>query len=65
MYNIFHISLLEQDTTRNGQRDENVTQLEFKSSNSKKYKVEAIWKSAIYKKKLELDQLPRLYYLIL
>ena len=33
------------------------------SDNSKEYKVEAIWKSAVYKKKLE-GYLPRLYYLV-
>ena len=39
---IFYISFLDQDTTRNGQVDKKITELEFEAGNSKEYKVEAI-----------------------
>ena len=42
-----------------------MTQLEFEAGDDTKYKVEAIWDSAIYAKKLEAGHLPGLYYLIL
>ena len=58
------MSLLEEDTTRKERVDKLVTELEFEASNSKKYKVEAIQDSAVYISKLESDQLPGLYYLI-
>ena len=41
--------------------DKRVTELE--ASNRKKYKVEAIWDSAVYGSKSESDQLPGLYYM--
>ena len=44
--------------------DENATQLEFKVNNNKKYKIESIWDSAVYAKKLEAGHLPKLYYLV-
>ena len=40
--NVFHVSLLEQDTTRKERVDENVTKLEFNVGNSKEYEIEAI-----------------------
>ena len=55
--------LLEQNTTKKEQVDKNVTKLEFKVGNSKKYKVEAIWNSAVYAYKIE-DHLLGLYYLV-
>ena len=42
IHNVFHVSLLEQDTTRKERVDENVTKLEFDVGNSEEYKVEAI-----------------------
>ena len=64
IHNVFYVSLLEQDTTRKEQIDENVTELEFDAGDNKKYKIEAIWDSAIYTMKLELGNLPGLYYLV-
>ena len=56
--------LLEQDTTRKKRVDENVTELEFDAGNSKEYKVEAIWNSAVYTKESESSHLLGLYYLV-
>ena len=42
------MSVLEQNTTRKKRVDENVTELEFNTGNSKKYELEAIWDNAIY-----------------
>ena len=36
---------------------------EFEAGNNKKYKIDSIWNSAVYIKKLITSQLPRLYYL--
>ena len=64
MHNVFHVPLIEQDTTRKERVDERLTELEFEAGNSEEYKVEAIWDNAIYISKLELGQLLGLYYLI-
>lgn len=55
------MSLLEQDITKKGQANKNVTRLEFEAGNSKKYEVEAIWDSTVYAKKLKSGHLLRLY----
>ena len=39
-------------------------ELELKAGNSEEYKLEVIWDSAVYASKLELIQLPGLYYLV-
>ena len=64
MHDVFHVLLLEQDTTRKEQVDKRVKELEFEAGNSKKYKVETIWDRAVYANELELGQLPGLYYLV-
>ena len=66
IYDIFHISLLEQDTTRKGRVDEKtVEQLKFEaSSDNKEYKVEGIYNIAVYAKESEAGYLLGLYYLI-
>ena len=64
IYNVFHLSLLEQDTTRKERVDKKMMELDFKAGNSEEYKVEAIWDSAIYVIKSESGHLPGLYYLI-
>ena len=64
MYNLFHISLLEQDTTRKERVNECVTELELEAGDSKEYEVEAIWDSVVYASELESGQLSGLYYLI-
>ena len=44
IHNVFHVSLLEQDTTRKGRVEEEVRQMEFNAGNDDigKYEVEAI-----------------------
>ena len=64
MHNIFHVSLLEQDTTWKERVDKRVKKLELEAGNSKEYEVEAIWDSVVYASKLESGQLPGLYYLV-
>ena len=44
--------------------DEKVIELDFEASNSKEYKVEAIWDSAVYANKSESGHLPDFYYLV-
>ena len=62
IHNVFHVSLLEQDTTKK-ERVKKVPELDA-DNNSKEYKVEAIWDRAVYAMESELGHLPRLYYLI-
>ena len=66
IHNIFHVSLLKQDTTRKGRVDKKVRQMEFDigDDESGKYKVDAIWDSAVYARESELGHLPGFYYLI-
>ena len=64
VHNVFHVSLLEQDTTRKGRVSKKVPELDVGNKNSEKYKVEAIWDSAVYANKLKSGYLPGLYYLI-
>ena len=64
MHNLFCMSLLKQDNTKNKRVYQRVTELELEANNGKKYKVEPIWDSAVYASKLESGQLPRLYYLV-
>ena len=64
--NVFHETLLEQDTTRKGHVDEEVRQIEFDADddNSREYKVEAIQDSTVYAKESESGYLPGFHYLI-
>ena len=62
IHDVFHVSLLEQDTTRKGRVDENVT--EFEAGNDEEYEVEVIRNSAVYAKESVAGHLPDLYYLI-
>ena len=66
IYDVFHISLLEQDITKKGQVDKKtVEQLEFEvGSNNKDYKVEGICDSAVYAKESEIGHLSGFYYLV-
>ena len=57
------MSLLEQDSTKK-ERVKKVPELDA-GNKSKKYKVEAIWDSAVYAEELESGHLPELYYLII
>ena len=65
IHNVFHVSLLEQDTTRKGQMNKLFPEPEpkFDAGDNKEYKVEAIKDNAIYAKEAE-GQLPGLYYLV-
>ena len=63
IYDVFYMSLLEQDTTRKGRVDDNETELDA-GDNSREYEVEAIWDSVVYTRKSESDHLPGLYYLV-
>ncbi len=65
IYDIFHVSLLEQDITRKEQVDKITSRLEFESNgDGKEYKVKAIWDSKVYTKELDSDHLPGFYYLV-
>ena len=59
---VFHVSLLEQDTTRKGRVDENATELDA-GEDSGEYEVEAIRDSAVYARE-SAGHLPGLYYLV-
>ena len=66
IHDVFHVSLLEQDTTRKGRVDEEVRQMEFDAGDdeSGEYEVEAIRDSAVYTRESESGHLPGLYYLV-
>ena len=51
IYNVFHVSVPEQDTTRKKRVNKRVTELEV--GNSKEYKIKAIWDTTIYASKSE------------
>ena len=63
MHNVFFVSLRGEDSTRKEWVDERMTELKLEAGNSKEYKVEAIWDSAVYISNSESGQLPSLYYL--
>ena len=66
IYDIFHMSLLEQDTTRKERVDENVTKLDTGDNKSGEYKVGSIYDSKVYTREPKFGyHLPRLYYLII
>ena len=65
IHDIFHVSLLEQNTTKKERVDENnATKLNAGRNKGGEYKVEAIYDSAVYARELESGYLPRLYYLV-
>ena len=55
--------LLERNTTKKRQVDENATELDTNDNNSGKYKVKAICDNAVYAKE-SIGYLPKLYYLV-
>ena len=64
IHDVFHVSLLEQDTTRKGRvHEENAEELDA-GDNSGEYEVEAIWDSAVYARESKSGHLPGLYYLV-
>ena len=62
IYDVFHVSLLEQDTTRKGRVHE-AEELDA-GDDSGEYEVEAIRDSAVYARESESGHLPGLYYLV-
>ena len=62
IHDVFHVSLLEQDTTRKG-REFSVPEFELEPGDDKEYKVEAIRDSAVYAKEAD-GHLSGLYYLV-
>ena len=66
IHDVFHVSLLEKDTTRKRRVDEEVKQIEFdKGDNeSRKYEVEVIWDNAVYTRESKSGHLSSLYYLV-
>ena len=65
IHDVFHESLLEQDTTKMGQVDDTQLDFEFKAGHDKEYEFDGIWDSAVYDKELAIGKLPGLYYLVL
>ena len=64
IYDVFHIFLLEQDTTRKEWvHEENAEELDA-GDNSGEYKVKTIQDSAVYARESKSDHLPGLYYLV-
>ena len=64
IHDVFHVSLLEQDTTRKGRvHEENAEELDA-GDDSGEYKVEVIRDSAVYAKESESGHLPGFYYLV-
>ena len=63
IHDVFHVSLLEQDTTRKGQVDDENVELDAGDENGE-YEVEAIWDSEVYTRESESGHLPGLYYLV-
>ena len=55
--------MLEQNITKKG-RVKKILKLDTSNNNSKKYKLEAIWDSAVYIKKSESGYLLGFYYLL-
>ena len=65
IYDVFHVSLLEQDTTKSKQVDK-IFQIELDKGNSEEYKIKAISNSKIYTKKSDNSHhLSALYHLVL
>ncbi len=65
LYNVFHISLLEQNIIKKKQVNNTLPKSEnFEIGDDKEYEVEAIIDSAVYGKEAN-NQMPSLYYLIL
>ena len=63
IYDVFHVSLLEQDTTKKGQVNDTQLNFKFEAGNNKEYEVDGIRDSAVYARE-SAGQLPGLYYLV-
>ena len=63
MHNIFHILLLEQNTTKKERIDKTVLELKFETGDNKEYKMEIIWENTVYANKTK-GHIPGLYYFL-
>ena len=63
IHDVFYVSLLEQDSTKKGQVDDENGELDANNKNGE-YELEAIWESKIYVRESESGHLPGLYYLV-
>ena len=63
IHNVFHVSLLEQDTTKKGRVNDTQLNFEFEAGDDKEYEVDGIWDSAVYARE-SARQLPGLYSLV-
>ena len=63
IHDVFHVSLLEQDTTKKGQVNDTQLNFEFEAGDDKEYEVDGIRDSAVYARE-SAGQLPGLYYLV-
>ncbi len=61
IHDVFHVSLLEQDTIKKGRVE---IAIEFDEGDSEEYEVEAIPDSEVYAKEVDSGQLSGLYYLV-
>ena len=65
IHDVFHVSLLEQDTTKKGRVNDTQLDFEFEAGDDdKEYEVDGIRDSAVYAKESATGQLPGLYYLV-
>ena len=64
IYDVFHVSLLKQDTTRKGREDVENVELDVGDKN-REYEVQAIRDSEVYVRESESGHLLGLYYLVL
>ena len=64
IHDVFHVSLLEQDTTKKGRVNDTQLDFEFEAGDDKEYEVDGIRDSAVYARE-SARQLPGLYYLVL
>ena len=70
IHNIFHVSLLEQNTTRRKRVDNKTLpkpekDMKFEVGSDKKYEFEVIINSVVYNQQANNNQMPDLYYLVL
>ena len=63
IHDVFHVSLLKQDTTRKRRVDNENVELDAGDKNGE-YEVEAIWDSEVYARESESGHLPGLYSLV-
>ena len=63
IHDVFHMSLLEQDTTKKGRVDNENVELDAGNKN-REYEVEVIWDSKVYVRESESGNLSGLYYLV-